>query len=57
MEVYVQVGEGAGQDPGPEVEAQAGVPPYQVQRITPNFWLVPPGNRFNPWVFDVMNSG
>merc|ERR1712154_297107 len=42
---------------GPEVEAHAGAAPYRVQRITPNFWLVPPGNRFNPWVFDVMNSG
>jgi len=46
-----------GQQPQPEVETHKGIPPAKTERFTPNFWMVPPGNKFNPWVFDVMNSG
>jgi len=46
-----------GQQQQPEVETNKGIPPVKTGRFTPNFWMVPPGNRFNPWVFDVMNAG
>jgi len=55
-EMYIQ---NEKQDEQPEVDSHKGIPPFSVekQKITPNFWMVPPTSRFNPWVFDVMNAG